>query len=126
MDVTRENFATLMPLIKESIAAAEFIGFDTEFSGMHHLNHNFFLRSRNFIGLNVGYDDRQHDYDTVEDRYQKLKHNCSRMNTFQVGIAAFIWNEADQVYTCRPFNFYVFKDSTIYDSTVLQFQVSEC
>jgi hypothetical protein len=33
MDVTRENFATLMPLIKESIAAAEFIGFDTEFSG---------------------------------------------------------------------------------------------
>ena len=86
---------------------------------------NFSLRFRDFLGLNVGYDDRQHDYDTVEDRYQKLKHNCSRMNTFQVGIAAFIWNEADQVYTCRPFNFYVFKDSTIYDSTVLQFQVSE-
>lgn len=76
-----------------------------------------------FVGLNVGYEDRQHDYDTVEDRYQKLKHNCSRMNTFQVGIAAFIWNEAEQVYMCRPFNFYVFKDSTIYDSTVLQFQV---
>ena len=86
---------------------------------------NFYLRFRDFLGLNVGYDDRQHDYDTVEDRYQKLKHNCSRMNTFQVGIAAFIWNEADQMYTCRPFNFYVFKDSTIYDSTVLQFQVSE-
>ena len=84
---------------------------------------NFSYVSVTFVGLNVGYEDRQHDYDTVEDRYQKLKHNCSRMNTFQVGIAAFIWNEAEQVYTCRPFNFYVFKDSTIYDSTVLQFQV---
>jgi hypothetical protein len=42
MDVTRENFASLMPLIKESIAAAEFIGFDTEFSGMHH-PHKLFL-----------------------------------------------------------------------------------
>jgi hypothetical protein len=114
MDVTRENFATLMPLIKESIAAAEFIGFDTEFSGKT-------CRFYGILGLNVGYDDRQHDYDTVEDRYQKLMHNCTRMNTFQIGIAAFIWNEADKTYKCRPFNFYVFKDSTVYDSSVLQF-----
>jgi hypothetical protein len=33
MDVTRDNFADLMPLIRDSIAQAEFIGFDTEFSG---------------------------------------------------------------------------------------------
>ncbi len=39
MDVTRENFAELLPLIRESIAQAEFIGFDTEFSGIiHYLN----------------------------------------------------------------------------------------
>lgn len=70
----------------------------------------------------MGYNDRQHDYDTTEDRYQKLKHNCSRMNTFQVGLAAYIWHE--DRYLCRPFNFYVFKNSTLYDSTVLQFQTS--
>ena len=44
------------------------------------------------------------------------------MNTFQVGLAAYIW-EKDR-YLCRPFNFYVFKNSTLYDSTVLQFQTS--
>ena len=33
MDVTRNNFADLLPLIRESINQAEFIGFDTEFSG---------------------------------------------------------------------------------------------
>jgi hypothetical protein len=71
----------------------------------------------------VGFNDRQHDYDSTEDRYQKLKHTCQRMNTFQVGIACFIWNEDSQSYLCRPFNFYVFKDSQVYDSSVLQFQV---
>ena len=35
MDVTRENFAELMPIIKESINKAEFIAFDTEFSGIN-------------------------------------------------------------------------------------------
>jgi hypothetical protein len=66
--------------------------------------------------LNVGFEDRQHDYDTTEDRYQKLKHNCSRMNTFQVGIATFHFEADKNTYMCRPFNFYVFKDSQLYES----------
>jgi hypothetical protein len=33
MDVTRDNFASLLPLIRESIHKADFIAFDTEFSG---------------------------------------------------------------------------------------------
>ena len=51
MDVTRENFATLMPLIKESIAEAEFIGFDTEFSGKLTKNHLFSNLFRPKCGL---------------------------------------------------------------------------
>jgi hypothetical protein len=43
------------------------------------------------------------------------------MNTFQLGVAAFIWDESGKQYICRPFNFFVFKDSTVYESTVLQF-----
>lgn len=76
MDVTRDNFVSLLPLIKHSIASADFIAFDTEFSGIFHL----FLTK--LIGLSVGFEDKGHEYDTVEDRYQKLVHNCSRMNTF--------------------------------------------
>ena len=33
MDVTKDNFVDMLPLIKDSIAQAEFIAFDTEFSG---------------------------------------------------------------------------------------------
>jgi len=35
MDVTQDNFAQLMPLIADSIKRADFIAFDTEFSGKH-------------------------------------------------------------------------------------------
>ena len=50
MDVTKDNFVDMLPLIKDSIAQAEFIAFDTEFSGNSYLiiEHS---------GLNVGYDD---------------------------------------------------------------------
>jgi hypothetical protein len=39
MDVTRKNFADLLPLIIESIHQAEFIGFDTEFSGKNQFSY---------------------------------------------------------------------------------------
>ena len=65
MDITANNFIEKLELIVESIKTAEFIAYDTEFSG-----------------LSVGFDDKQHDYDTIETKYQKLKHNCQRMNAF--------------------------------------------
>jgi poly(A)-specific ribonuclease len=66
------------------------------------------------IGLSVGFEDKGHEYDTLEDRYQKLRHNCLRMNTFQVGLCTFRWKEETNKYICRPFNFYLFPDSQIY------------
>lgn len=77
MDITCENFAETFPLFQASVQSADFIAFDTEFSGIP-CSPNLF----SCIGLTVGYDDKHHEYDTIEDRYQKLKHNCSRMNTF--------------------------------------------
>ena len=78
MDITQNNFIEALPLITKSISTAEFISFDTEFSG-----------------LSISYDDKQHDLDSVEDKYQKLKHNCERMNAFQIGIATFKWDHKD-------------------------------
>jgi hypothetical protein len=43
------------------------------------------------------------------------------MNTFQIGICTFKWIEEKGKYCARPFNFYVFPDSKIIDSGVLQF-----
>ena len=52
MDITANNFIDKLGLIVESINTADFIAFDTEFSG-----------------LSVGFDDMQHDYDTIETKY---------------------------------------------------------
>ena len=107
MDITSANFMEELPLISRSIASAEFIAFDSEFSG-----------------LSVGFEDKQHDYDSVEDKYQKLKHNCSRMNAFQFGIATFKWDASKKQYSIRPFNFYAFPNSTIMDKKIMQFDTS--
>ena len=107
MDITQENFIQSLPLIKKSIRTADFIAFDSEFSG-----------------LSVGFDDKQHDYDTVEDKYQKLKYNCERMNAFQIGIATFKWDHVAKKYSIRPFNIYTFPNSTIMDKRVMQFDNS--
>ena len=101
MDITNINFLESLPLITQSIHSADFIAYDTEFSG-----------------LSIGFDDKQHDYDSAEDRYQKLKHNCQRMNAFQIGLCTFKWDRAKQRYSMRPFNFYVFPNSSIMDKQI--------
>lgn len=121
MDVTSDNFEKLLPLIRESINKADYIAYDLEFSGTQHFP---FKKSTTFLnwslklilGLNIGFDDKQHEYDRVEDRYQKLKHNCTRMNAFQVGLVTFKWNPLTGKYSARPFNFYVFPNSQLFDS----------
>jgi len=57
MNITAANFLEYLPLITNSIYKADFISFDTEFSG-----------------LVIGFDDNQHDFDSLETRYQKLRH----------------------------------------------------
>ena len=65
MEITNLNFREQLPLILESLETADFIAQDTEFSG-----------------LSVGFEDKDHDYDTLESKYQKLMHTCRRMNAF--------------------------------------------
>jgi len=54
-----------LPKVLSSIESADFIAIDSEFSG-----------------LSIGFEDKQHWYDTTEDQYQKVKHTCQRMNAF--------------------------------------------
>jgi hypothetical protein len=65
MDVTIENFETVLPIFEESVANCDFVAFDTEFSG-----------------LNLCGDERLNDYDSNEERYQKLKYICTKLNSF--------------------------------------------
>lgn len=56
MEVTIENFEEVFPLLEDSIRTADFIALDTEFSG-----------------INVQDTDEHNEYDSVEERYQKVK-----------------------------------------------------
>lgn len=66
MDILEENFSERLDLMRRSIASADFIALDTEFSGLN---------------VNDGIDG-VNPFDQVEDRYQKLSHNCRRMYAF--------------------------------------------
>ena len=75
MEILVDNFADRLDFMIQSVLTADFIAVDTEFSG-----------------LAVGFEDKAHGFDQAEDRYQKLKHNCSRMNAFQIGVTCFKWD----------------------------------
>ena len=107
MEILSSNFSEKLDFVLDSVRTADFIALDTEFSG-----------------LNVNYDDQVHSFDQVEDRYQKLKHNCARMNAFQIGICTFKWDKKQNCYISRPFNFDVFPHSEILGNKTLQFKAS--
>ena len=77
MEVTSSNYDQVFPLIAESIRDADFIALDTEFSGKRSFQ---FLKST--IGHSLGPDDKGHEYDTVEERYQKLRYTCQKFIAF--------------------------------------------
>ena len=73
MDITRTNFEAQLHTVQESIKLAEFISIDTEFSGKHALIVGVILTYLLDIGYTKGIEDRPNDYETVEERYRKVK-----------------------------------------------------
>ena len=99
MQVTRENFVEVLPLVRESIQMADFISFDAEFTG-----------------IKTSMNSEQKDFDSPEDRYQKIKGVVQSYTAIQFGICAFTWDAKAKEYKARPFNFYTFPNSKIQDS----------
>lgn len=60
----------------DSIKQADFVSLDCEFSG-HTSSPNTAMN----------------DYDTVEEKYQKMRCNISKFIAFQVGICTYKWDE---------------------------------
>ena len=102
--ITRHNFAQMLPEIKEAIADATFVAIDTEFSGLSP-------------------EGQQEDlYDSYEQRYNKLLAASQSFIIWQFGLSALKWVPARLAsageaapqpgaqghYEARTFNFYVF------------------
>ena len=107
MEILCDNFAEKLNFMVESVKTADFVCIDSEFSG-----------------LNVGFEDQQNGFDELEDRYQKLRHNCKRMNAFQFGVCTFKWDQEQNTYVSRPFNVYTWPHSEILGSSTMQFKAS--
>ncbi|XP_022343153.2 poly(A)-specific ribonuclease PNLDC1-like [Crassostrea virginica] len=92
MEVDKNNFEEYLPRISESIAKAEFIAIDTEFTG-----------------LTLNDETKNSLFDSIEERYQKLR-KCSQQFTIsQIGISAFL-KESDR-YVAHSYNMYLFPNS---------------
>ena len=65
MDVFGDTFLESLPVLLKTIREADFMAYDTEFSG-----------------LNIGFEDRTHDFETLETGYQKHKQACTRLHAF--------------------------------------------
>ena len=89
MELTRENYYKIEPIILENIEKSEFIAFDLEFSGL--------ITSKFKI------------YDSSEERFQKSKYMAENYRIIQVGVTPFIKKENNNNnYIAKPYNIYAF------------------
>ena len=100
MEITVENFEERFEVLSKSIQTAEFIAFDTEFSGSH-----------------SGISDKPHEYDSFDDKYKKNASSVKKFIAFQIGITTFMWSSLKSKYIGRPFNFWVYPRSLLKDKT---------
>jgi poly(A)-specific ribonuclease len=91
MQVTKENFGSILPSVLEAIESSDFIAFDLEFTG-----------------LGMDKNDRIHVMDTSQERYEKTARICSQFLPLQVGICTFKYNDKEDFYVAKPWNFYAF------------------
>ncbi|GFW43198.1 poly(A)-specific ribonuclease PARN [Trichonephila clavipes] len=90
MEVTKSNFKEILPKVKESIDEADFIGIDTELTGLY--------ASRC----------EEHAFDSMAERYMKIREHCSKFLIIQFGLSTFKYHPEKKIFTHRDYNFYVF------------------
>ena len=89
MELTKENYYEVEPIILKDIENCEFIAFDLEFSGL--------IPSKFKI------------YDSPEENFMKMKYMAENYRIIQVGITPFLKKDNDsKTYIAKPFNIYAF------------------
>lgn len=90
MEVTRSNFKSTLPLIREALEECDFLAIDAEFTGLDA------LRSR------------KNPLDSVSDRYTRLRQGAHQFQIIQYGLCFFTWDSEKETYTAKPFSVYLF------------------
>ncbi|KAI9323594.1 ribonuclease H-like domain-containing protein [Dichotomocladium elegans] len=92
MEISRHQFHSLLPTVKEAIDECEFIAIDTELSGLHR-------------------PEGSKRMDTLANRYAEYREATQRFMIIQFGLCTFKWDEPAGRYIAKPFNFYIFPTS---------------
>lgn len=92
VQITKENFAEVLPLVKDALEQCQFYSFDCEMTGLRLGQH------------------REEMLDDLENRYQKTLAGAQQFLVTQFGLSAFIWE--DGKYQAKTYNFYVFPDTS--------------
>lgn len=90
MDVTRDNFLDVLPVVLEKIATCKFMSFDEEMTGISLSDPSSRIRKD----------------DTPEERYERMRMVASRFGIIQFGLCLF--HEVDGALEASPYNFYLF------------------
>lgn len=94
MDVTKENFAEVLPGLETALQDCEFVAIDFEMTGISLPGNGGSSRS------NYG--------DTPKERYAKMYPISSRYNIVQMGVCIFSKSDDKTSLVARPYNFYTF------------------
>ncbi|KAH7935390.1 hypothetical protein HPB52_006889 [Rhipicephalus sanguineus] len=89
-DVTSCNFERLAPEIEAAIESAAFVAIDTEFTG-----------------LVYGPDATPSLFDSIEDRYAKLRQTVASFYVCQLGLCTFTHVPEENLYKARAYNVYL-------------------
>ena len=94
MELTRDNYYDIEPIILKDIEESDFIALDLELSGL--IQNKFKI------------------YDTPEENFLKSKNNADNFRIIQLGISCFIKNKNnDKEYIAKPYNIYVFPSEKV-------------
>ena len=89
-EITIDNFDSKFQEISYNLQKANFIGIDTEFSGLHVDNAEPSLS------------------DSADQRYKKLKKSIQLFSVVQVGISAFRYCNEQKSFISDSYNFYLY------------------
>ncbi|XP_041435221.1 poly(A)-specific ribonuclease PARN-like isoform X2 [Xenopus laevis] len=93
MEITRNNFKDNLPKVYKAIEEADFLAIDGEFSG---------------ISDGPSVSTLTNGFDTPEERYTKLKKHSMEFLLFQFGLCTFNYDNTEEKYLIKSFNFYIF------------------
>ncbi|XP_062505633.1 poly(A)-specific ribonuclease PARN-like [Corticium candelabrum] len=106
-EVTKENFSSLLPEIRELVDEAKFIAIDAEFTGISlQTSNNFSLR------------------DGGSSRYGKLKAIAKEFSLCQIGLSIFVKEKDENQFIAHTYTFYLFPDHTGSEDVRFGIQVS--